>query len=114
MTNPPIGGVSGVSGMLGKLLGGKGSHGSGHGGHSSHGGYGGGYGGGYHPKPNLAHLQGKRKGHGMGAGGLALGAGAGILGGVLLADAIDDFGDASYDNGTWRLLYCLCIFDDGG
>jgi len=36
----------------------------------------------------------------MGAGGgMALGAGAGLLGGLLIADAVDDFGDASYGQG---------------
>jgi len=52
----------------------------------------------------MGYTQGKPKRHGMGAGGLALGAGAGLLGGVLLADAIDD--------SMWHLF--LCISDDGG
>jgi len=92
--------------MFGKLLGGHGSHGTSHGtSHGGYGGYGGGYGRGYPPQPNMAYIQGKPKRHGMGAGGgLALGAGAGLLGGVLLADAIDD--------SMWHLF--LCISDDGG
>ena len=83
-----------VGGLFGKLLGGHGSHGSSHGGHS------GGYGGGYAPQPNMLSAHKKPKRHGMGAGGgMALGAGAGLLGGLLIADAVDDFGDASYGQG---------------
>lgn len=83
-----------IGGLIGKLLGGHGSHGS------SHGGYSGGYGGGYaQQQPNLAYVQGKPKRHGMGMGGVALAGGAGLVGGMLVADAIDDYGDNRYDQG---------------
>ena len=47
----------------------------------------------------MAYVQGKHKRRGVGAGGLALGAGAGLLGGMVIADAIDDYGDACYEQG---------------
>lgn len=93
-----------LSGGGGKLLGGHGGHGSGNSGHS------GGYGGGLFT-PQHASYGKKPKRHGMGAGGgAALGLGAGLVGGMLIEDAIDDYGDERYDQGTWRLL--LYDFDD--
>jgi len=82
----------GKAGLLGKLLGGHGGHGS------SHGGHGGGYGGGY-AQQQPVYAQGKPKRHGIGMGGAALGVGGGLLGGLLIADAIDDYGDSRYDQG---------------
>lgn len=66
----------------------------------------GGYGGyppqgGYYPQQ-----QPSRRGGGMGtAGAAALGVGGGMLGGLLLADAVGDMGDGGYDGGG---------YDDGG
>ncbi|KAK5108809.1 hypothetical protein LTR62_007783 [Meristemomyces frigidus] len=60
-------------------------------------GYGGypqqGYGGGY------AQQQAPAKSGGMGLGGVALGAGAGLVGGALLMDAVDDHENQAYDQG---------------
>ena len=86
MTNP-------IGGLFGKLLGGHGSHGS------SQGGYSGGYGGGYAQQQRPVYVQGKPKRQGIGMGGVALGAGAGLLGGMLIADAVDDYGDNRYEQG---------------
>lgn len=52
--------------------------------------------GGYYPQAAPA---GRTGGGGMGMGGIALGAGAGLLGGALIADAIDDHEDAAYQQG---------------
>ena len=83
--------MNSIGGLFGKLLGGHGSHGSNHGS---------GYGG-YPQQSNMMYAQqGKpKRGKGMGMGGVALGAGAGILGGVLLADAIEDYGEHEYEHG---------------
>jgi len=69
-------------------------------------GYGGypqqGYGGGYGQQPMYAQQQ-KKSGLGVG-GAAALGVGGGLIGGMLLADGIEDMQDNSYDQG----------YDDGG
>ncbi|KAJ5461078.1 uncharacterized protein N7458_002630 [Penicillium daleae] len=64
-------------------------------------GYGGGYGGGYPPQGGYYPQQPPRKSGGMGtAGAAALGVGGGLLGGLLIADAVEDMGDHdNYDNG---------------
>jgi hypothetical protein len=95
-----------IGGLIGKLFGGHGSSNGGLGG--SHGG---GYAGGYTQQPGNAYVQGKPKRHGMGMGmgGVALGAGAGLLGGALIADAIDDYGDDRYEQGLWYLLLCISM-----
>ena len=92
-----------LSGGGGKLLGGHGGHGSSHGGHN------GGFGG--FLTPQHASYRKKPKHHGgMGAGGgAALGLGAGVIGGMLVADAIDDYGDAQYDQGMWHLLLYILM-----
>jgi hypothetical protein len=106
-------------GFLGKLLGGKNKphggggglpFGGGHGGASGYGGYGGhgggygGYGGGYGGHGG-GYGSGKKPGMGMGAaaGGLALGAGAGLIGGALVADAINDHDQEIYQEGYRKL-----------
>ncbi|KAI9772798.1 MAG: hypothetical protein M1839_002299 [Geoglossum umbratile] len=56
--------------------------------------------GGYYPPQQQQQQHGRRPGGGLGAGGAAaLGLGGGLLGGVLLADAIDDHNQAEYDQG---------------
>jgi hypothetical protein len=42
-----------------------------------------------------------KKSGGMGMGGMALAGGAGLLGGLLVADAIDDIGDFDDGGGDW-------------
>lgn len=66
-----------------------------------------GYGGGYPPQGGYYQQQQQRK-HGLGTGGAAaLGVGGGLLGGLLLADAVEDMGDhhdyddINYDNGGY-------------
>ncbi|KAF2221428.1 hypothetical protein BDZ85DRAFT_16999 [Elsinoe ampelina] len=102
-------------GLLGKLMGKVasprpggsgygGGHGygqpayGGHGGYGGYGGHGGGMGGMYGRPP--------KKSGGMGgmAGGAALGLGAGVLGGAMIANGIDDMQDDAYEQG----------YDDGG
>ncbi|KAJ6000111.1 hypothetical protein N7481_000520 [Penicillium waksmanii] len=88
----------------------------GYGGYPQQGGYGGypqqGYGGGYPPQQGYYQQQPQRRtgGGGMGtAGAAALGVGGGLLGGMLIADAIDDHEDHdNYDNGGGG------GYDDGG
>lgn len=64
--------------------------------------YGGGYGGGYGGPPPGGYYQQQqrpqRSGLGTG-GGLALGAGAGLLGGVMLGEALDNNQNQAYDQG---------------
>jgi len=88
----------GLGGLLGRLTGGRTGHtgggrppfGSGRPSYGG-GGYAGG-GGSYQQQPQVVYQQPPRK-SGIGLGGLALGAGAGVLGGVLLEEAFDnDFG----------------------
>ncbi|KIM28828.1 hypothetical protein M408DRAFT_8603 [Serendipita vermifera MAFF 305830] len=111
-TKGPLGALAGAGaagGLLGKLLshGGKSSGGHGGGGHSSSpfGGYGGG--GGYMQQPIYGHAAKPKKSN---AGRNAmLAGGGGLLGGLLIADAVDDIGDnfeeqAAYEQG----------FEDGG
>ncbi|KAG8624098.1 hypothetical protein KVT40_009074 [Elsinoe batatas] len=90
-------------GLLGKLMGkvasprpGGSGYGGGHGGYGGYGGHGGGMGGMY-GRPQ------KKPGMGM-AGGAALGLGAGVLGGAMIANGIDDMQDDAYEQG----------YDDGG
>ena len=70
--------------------------------------YGGGYGGpGYGPGPGYAQQPPKKSGMsgmGMGLGGAALGLGAGLVGGALIEDVIDDHEQESYDQGYGKLL----------
>lgn len=68
-----------------------------------------GYGGGYpqqgYQQQGYYGQQPPRKSGGMGVGGAAaLGVGGGLLGGMLLADAIDDHEDQSYDQGVSTIL----------
>jgi hypothetical protein len=64
-----------------------------------------GYGGyppqqGYYPQQGGYQQPAKRQGGGLGgAGGMMLGAGAGLVGGALLMDAIDDHEDEAYQEG---------------
>ncbi|KAJ3493542.1 hypothetical protein NLJ89_g10996 [Agrocybe chaxingu] len=78
------GGTGGGGGLMGKL--GGGSHGSG-----GHGGY---MGGGGYPAQQVVYTQAPKKSGGMGMGTMALAGGAGLVGGLLVADAIDDMGDS--------------------
>ncbi|KAK4235607.1 hypothetical protein C8A03DRAFT_17676 [Achaetomium macrosporum] len=56
--------------------------------------------GGYYPPQQQAYHGSSGRSGGMGAmGGAALGLGAGVLGGALIADAIDDGQDAAYAEG---------------
>lgn len=56
--------------------------------------------GGYPPQGGYYPQQPPRKSGGMGtAGAAALGVGGGLLGGLLIADAVEDMGDHDYDNG---------------
>ncbi|CUA70406.1 TOX high mobility group box family member 4 [Bos taurus] [Rhizoctonia solani] len=97
----------GAAGLLGKLMGG-GKHGSSSGGYGGgYGGgpgYGGGYGGGY-----VQQQQAPKKSGGMGAGGMLLAGGAGLLGGALIADAISDHDQEEYAEG-----YAAGMDDGGG
>jgi hypothetical protein len=75
---------------------------AGYGGYPQQGGYGGypqqgGYGG--YPPQQAYGRPGRSGGGGMGMGGAALGAGAGLVGGMLLMDAIDDNQQESYQEG---------------
>jgi len=72
----------------------------GYGGYGGHGGHGGGfYPGGHGGRPH------KSGGGGMGmAGGAALGVGAGVLGGVLIADALHDNQQEAYQDGYRKFL----------
>lgn len=54
--------------------------------------------GGYPPQQMYGQPQ-RKTGGGMGMGGMALGAGAGLLGGALLMDGIDHMEDNAYDQG---------------
>lgn len=48
----------------------------------------------------------------MGMGGMALGAGAGLLGGALIADSINDHEQEAYQDGYRKLLYSAPINKD--
>ncbi len=88
-------------------------HQGGYGGYPPQGGYGGGYGGGpgYGGPPPGGYYgggggyqqpqqqQAGRTGGGLGMGGLALGAGAGLLGGVLIGEAIENHDQSEYNQG---------------
>ncbi|PPQ63974.1 hypothetical protein CVT24_009096 [Panaeolus cyanescens] len=87
-SQPPAN-TKGAGGMLGGLMskfGGGSSHGSGY---PQQGGY-----NGYPPQTVVVQQQPKKSG-GMGMGGMALAGGAGLLGGLLVADAIDDAFDGA-------------------
>jgi hypothetical protein len=88
------GGSSHGGGGLGALMGGHGSSG-GHGGYGGYGGY---------PQQPVYVQQGHKKSSHAGRNA-ALAAGGGLVGGLLIADAIDDIGDdfqeqAAYEQGN--------------
>ncbi len=91
-------------GLLGKLGGGSSGGGGGGGGYGQPAYGGGGYGGGYQQQPMYAQQPPKKSG-GMGMGGaLALGAG-GLIGGALIADAINDNEQDAYQEGEQYCVY---------
>jgi len=109
----PMGGAP----MMGYGAGGYPSHQSGYGGYPQQGygghGYGGHgygqpmYGGGHGMMGGMGGMGRKKPGMGMG-GAAALGVGGGLIGGMMLADGIDDMQDNAYDQGYDQGM------DDGG
>lgn len=100
----PQGGYGGgYGGPQGGYGGGYGGPQGGYGGYPPQGGYYGGYPpqggyGGYPPQPQYAQQQGRKSGMG-GMGGMAMGAGAGLLGGALLANSFDHMQEDAYQDG---------------
>jgi len=99
-----------IGGLLGRLTGGRSGHtGGGRPSFPDEGRFGGGhsYGGGGYPaqqqQPQVVYVveqqQRPQKSSGIGLGGLALGAGAGLLGGALLADEFNDYGGGDFGDG---------------
>lgn len=64
----------------------------------------------YPPQPMVMNSAKPKKSGMGGAGMLAAGAGAGLLGGLLVADAVDDFGDNDYDDGGTLIPLCFSRF----
>ncbi|KAG8977624.1 MutS protein msh4 [Tulasnella sp. 425] len=93
-------------GLLGKLLGGGSrpssstpSYGGGYGPQPGYGGYGPGPSPGYYGQQPMYAQPAQKSGGGMGMGTVALAAGGGLVGGMLLADAFDDSREDAYADG---------------